>query len=89
MSGYRIVAGHHFAGTCDDVCTRPQSDGSPCTITWQSIAHCTTDEYIDKPDIAHIGNTNAGEIQQIREENERRELMRQHTWQALIGVAAP
>ena len=56
------IAGHDFV---NGVCVKPKPDGSVCGRHLCDIRN-VTDEDKDKPDIAHVGNTNQRELDEIK-----------------------
>jgi hypothetical protein len=60
MAG-ETVAGHLFE---NGICIGLKADGTVCHRRWLDIQHCTSAD-VDQPNIAHSGNLNSYEADQI------------------------
>jgi hypothetical protein len=81
------VAGHAFEDRMDAICQKLLPNGQPCCIAWPSIKHCRTDEYVNKPDIAHIGNATTLEIGEIDTHAAREDAMIERAYSAITELS--
>lgn len=74
------IAGHTFDFTpTGRRCIGFRSSGTPCNRAWIDIRCCTAED-INAMEIAHVGQLNAAELNEIIKEKEREE---NAIWQAI------